>query len=415
MHYRPSGVLVVATLLATTISVATGEDWNGWRGPRHDGTAAADQSLPTEWSADKNILWKAPIPGRGHSSPTVIGDRVFLATAEEDRETRSILCLNKSTGKVDWTTDVHKGKVTPFKNKKGSDASSTIACDGERLYINFLHDGGMVTSALSMTGEVLWQQRICDYIVHQAFGSSPIVHDQLVIVIGDSKAGGALAGLNQKTGEIVWKESRPKLPNYASPIIMKVDGKDQLLLTGCDLVSSFDPTTGEKLWEVAGATTECVTSTLVCGNLMFTSGGYPKNHISAVRCDGTGKVEWENGTRAYVPSMLVKEGYLYAVTDSGVATCWECATGKELWKGRLGGTFSGSPVLVGDRIFATNESGETFLFKANPKEFELIAQNKLGDEVFATPTICESRIYNRVASRDGDQRQEFLYCIGNAK
>jgi len=182
-------------------------------------------------------------------------------------------------------------------------------------------------------------------------------------------------------------------------------------MTGCELVSSFDPLTGKTLWEIEGATTECVTTTVVCGDLMFTSGGYPKNHVSAVKCDGSGEVAWENGTRVYVPSMLTRDGYLYGVTDAGVAMCWECSTGKEIWKGRLGGTFSGSPVLVGDHILVTNESGESFIFTANHEKFELVAKNKLGDSCFSTPTVCNGHVYIRVAFMEGDVRQEYLVCI----
>ena len=148
------------------------------------------------------------------------------------------------------------------------------------------------------------------------------------------------------------------------------------------------------------------------GELIYTSGGYPRNHLSAVRADGSGKIAWENGTRVYVPSLLFKEGYLYAVLDAGVATCWKCDTGEEKWKQRLSGTFSASPVLVGSNIFATNESGSTFIFKASPAGFEQVAENKLAEEVFATPTICGSRIYMRAANTIDGHRQESLYCIG---
>src|SRR5262249_27063709 len=127
-------------------------------------------------------------------------------------------------------------------------------------------------------------------------------------------------------------------------------------MTGCDLVAGFDPAEGKKLWEIPGSTTECVTSTVTDGKLIFTSGGYPKNHVSAVRPGESAKVVWENGTRVYVPSMLVRGGHLYAVTDAGVAMCWKSDTGKEVWRGRLAGSFSSSPVLVGDNIYATNEA-----------------------------------------------------------
>jgi outer membrane protein assembly factor BamB len=155
-----------------------------------------------------------------------------------------------------------------------------------------------------------------------------------------------------------------------------------------------------------------VTSTVTDGQLIYTSGGYPKNHIAAVLADGSGKVVWEKPTRVYVPSMLVKDGYLYAVLDAGTATCWKCDTGDEMWKNRIEGTFSASPVLVGDNIFATNEAGRTFIFRASPTSYTEIAENQLAEEVFATPTICGSRIYMRAASTVDGKRQESLYCLG---
>src|SRR6185436_10796163 len=135
----------------------------------------------------------------------------------------------------------------------------------------------------------LWQTKITNYVLHQGFGSSPAVYESLVIVSADNKGTGVIAGLDRATGAIVWKQERPQLPNYTSPIILNVAGREQLLLTGCDLVSSFDPMTGTKLWEIPGATTECVTSTVTDGPLIFTSGGYPKNHLSAVKADGSGQ------------------------------------------------------------------------------------------------------------------------------
>ena len=184
------------------------------------------------------------------------------------------------------------------------------------------------------------------------------------------------------------------------------------MLTGCDLVTSLDPLTGKKLWEIPGATTECVTTTVTDGIHVYTSGGYPKNHVSAVRADGSGKIAWRNNIRVYVPSMIVRDGYLYGIADAGIAYCWKSDTGEEKWKGRLGGTFSASLTLAGDHLYAANEAGECFVFEANPKGFNLIAKNQLGAEIFATPVICGDRIYQRVAHRDGSNRQEMLYCIG---
>ncbi len=386
-------------------------DWPWWRAPSRNGSAWPNQTPPAVWSADQNIIWKAPVTGRGHGSPTLVGERVFLQTADESNGAQLVICLNRSTGKQLWKTVVHASGGMR-KNNKSTAASSTPACDGERVIVNFPNNGALMTTALSLDGQQIWQTKICDYVEHQGFGSSPALYQSLAIISADNKAGGAIAGLDRTSGQTIWRRDRPKLPNYPSPILLHVDGKDQLVMTGCDLISSFEPLTGKTFWEVAGATTECVTSTVTDGKRVFSSGGYPKNHMSAVSADGSGKLEWENESSVYVPSLLVRDGYLYGVLDAGIAVCWSAETGKELWKARLGGTFTSSPVLVGDKIFATNESGDTFVYRADPKEYIELGKNHLGDQILSTMVICDSRIYYRAATLNGTDREEFLYCIG---
>jgi outer membrane protein assembly factor BamB len=374
--------------------------------------AAADQSPPLEWSKDQNVVWKAVVPGRGHSSPIVVGNRVLLTTAEEDVESQSVLCWDRETGKPLWKTEVHRGGLDRKGNKKTSQASSTLACDGEKVYVNFLNGGAVQTTALDLQGQPVWTTKVAEFATHQGFGSSPALHASLVFVTSDSRGGGVVAAIKRDTGKIVWRQQRPEKANYASPVVLNVAGREQVLVSGCDLVSSFAPATGEKLWEVEGATTECVTTIVSDGQRVFASGGYPRKHVQAIEADGSGKTAWENTSQVYVPSMIVRDGYLYAVQDAGIAVCWESATGKEIWKERLGGTFSASLVLVGDKLFAANEAGQTFIFRADPKKFELLATNQLGDEVMATPAICGGRIYHRVVDRSTGQRQEMLYCLG---
>ena len=389
-------------------------DWPNWRGPFRNGVAHPKQRPPTEWSETKNVVWKAELPGRGHGSPIVVGNQVVVATAEMDTQLQSVVCLNRKTGERLWKTVVHRGSLSTKGNKKSTQASTTLAWDGQRFYVNFLNNRAVHTTALDGDGKEVWRTKITDYVVHQGYGSSPAIWKGLVIVSADNKGGGAIAGLRRGDGEIVWRNERPKKPNYASPVLLEVAGKTQALFTGCDLVTSLSPETGEKIWEIKGSTTECVTSLVSDGQLVFTSGGYPRNHVSAVRGDGSGEVVWQNTTRVYVPSMLVHDGHLYAVADSGVAVCWRCEDGKEMWKRRVGGVFTSSPVLVGERIYATNEGGKSFVFKADPDKFQLIAENQLGDEVYATPAICDSRIYARVVTKRGGQTKEMLYCLGNA-
>ena len=387
-------------------------DWPWWRGPDRNGVADPNQTPPARWGDGEGVLWKAPVPGRGHGSAIVVGDQVFVAAAEPDRQVQSVLCFDRHTGKQLWQADVHKGGLEQKGNNKATLASATPACDGSRVFINFLNGGSVYATALDRrTGQQLWQVKLTEFVVHQGFGASPAVYGPLALFAADHKGGGVIAGLDRETGKVVWQVERPKLPNYVSPIVLPVGGKDQLVLTGCDLVTGLDPLTGKKLWEAKGSTTECVTSAVTDGTHVFTSGGYPKSHVSAVRADGTGTVAWENNRRVYVPSLVVRDEHLYGVRDDGIATCWECATGKEVWTGRLGGTFDASPVLIGDRLYAINEAGKTFVFRASPEKFELESEGQLGDEAFATPTICGGRIYIRVAARKGGTRQEWLYCL----
>lgn len=388
------------------------QDWPWWRGITHDGIANPDQHPPVNWSESENVVWKVNLPGRSHGSPIVVGDQVVVTAADSERNIQSILCFDRTTGQQLWETVVHENGLDVKSNEKSSMASASAACDGDRFFVNFLNGDSVYMTAFDRQGKRLWQTKLSSYVNHQGFGSSPLLYQDLVIGVSDNKGGGAIVAMNRATGAIVWTKSRPAKANYSSPVIFNVDDQEQLFLIGCDLVTSLNPKTGETYWEIEGATTECVTTTVTDGQRIFTTGGYPKNHVAAVAADGSGKVVWENPTRTYVPSLLTRDGYLYAVMDSGIAMCWKSETGKEIWKGRLSGTFSSSPVLVGDLIYATNEEGQTFVFKASTEKLEVVSTNQLGDSVFSTPAVCGSRIYQRVAHTVDGRRQEVLYCIG---
>ena len=401
-----------SSLSATEISA---RDWPWWRGPERNGAAHPDQNPPLRWNDADNIAWQTPVPGRGHGSPIVLGDRVLVTAADHETQQQLVICLNRDDGTEVWREVIHQGGFPDHGNEKSSLASTTPACDGTRVFVNFYNDGSVLTTALKLdSGQRLWQQKITDYVIHEGYASSPALYDNLVIVSADNKGGGAVSALNSETGKIVWTRKRPVKPNYPSPIILHVANRDQLLLTGCDLVTSLNPATGKVLWEITGATTECVTSVVTDGKRVFTSGGYPDNHIAAVDAAGAGNEVWRIPVRTYVPSMLIHNGVLHAVMDAGIATCRIAETGEELWKARLGGTFSSSPVLVGDRIYVTNESGLTFVYSTSTNGFELLAKNQLGDDVFATPVICDSRIYARIATHIDGKRQEFVYCIAES-
>jgi outer membrane protein assembly factor BamB len=401
---RPLALLLTLPALA----LAATNDWPGWRGPTADGQADPAQNPPLKWSDKENILWRTPLPGRGHSSPTLGGNQIFLTTADADRQL--VLCLDRASGRPLWDTVVHQGKLVTGGHRNGSAASSSVAWDGERLYINFLNDNAVHTTALDRSGKILWQRRVAEFVVHQGFGSSPVVHEGLVIVTADSRGGGKVAGLDKRTGAIVWEQPRPKIANYASPAVVRAHGRAQVVVAGCNLVASFDPLTGRKLWEIEGSTEETVVTAVTDGQRVFVGGGYPKNHTMAVEADGSGRLAWQNGTRAYVPSMLVKDGHVFAVLDAGHAVCWKSDTGEERWREKVDRDFYSSPVMVGNRVYVTSQRGLTSVFEATPAKFTLLAQNQLGDEAFATASISGGRIYLRAATK-GETRQEFLACV----
>lgn len=390
----------------------TMQDWPWWRGPNLDGSAVMTKEVRLPWDPQKDILWMVDVPGRGHGSPTIAGNSIYLATCDESQGSQSVLALDRQTGQTKWATVVHESGAM-LKNAKSSGASGSVATDGDRLFINFATGGKVILTALSLQGEILWQQTVCDYQIHQGYGASPALFEDLVFCVADTKGGGAVAAYDRVTGKLIWKQPRPSNPNYPSPIVLSVAGKHQLILTGCDLISSYDPTTGKILWEVSGATTECVTTTVTDGQHVYSSGGYPKNHMSAIRADGSKAVVWENDERVYVPSMVIHDGYLYAVLDAGVAACWKSDTGKQMWKGRLGSDISASLILAGNKIYAINEKSEGFVFEANPKELKLLGKCSIGDEMFASPVIANGCIYLRVAFYEGQKRSERLVCIGS--
>lgn len=418
-------LLPIAALILTSLiwqvpaqcdpSAIAAMDWPYWRGPDRNGIADPNQSPPTEWSDNQNVLWKQPVPGRGHASPTVVGNRIFLSTADEEKEIQSVLCYDRETGQPLWKTDIHEGGFA-FEGRQGharsSMASSTIASDGERVFASFVNGNAIYTTALDLQGEICWREKVTDFVNHQGFGSSPTVYGPLVLVSADHKGGGVLTGFDRLTGNTVWSAERAPLPNYASPIVLEIDGTDQLVMTGLDQISSYEPLTGRLNWEVAGATVECVTSVVTNGTHVVTSGGYPESHISVIRANESGETVWRNETRVYVPSMLVHDDHIFGVTDDGTAFCHDFESGAPLWEHRLRGKFSASPILVGDNIYATDGKGTTTIFKADSTEFVLVGQNTISAiDVQATLAICDSRIYMRLTQEETGQRQEMLVCI----
>lgn len=394
---------------AVPISVSD-SDWPWWRGPNRD-NVAIDSNVLSEFSDSKNIVWKTEVPGRGHGSATVVGDRIFLCSADETQQTQMVLCYDRSTGESMWQRTIHTSGLPSSGNMhpKSTHANGTPACDGQSVFAAFLNGDQILLSSLTVDGEVNWTKDLGFFNAKFGYAPSPCLFESLVIVSADNRGGSFLAAVHRDTGDIVWRIARSNQDTYSSATIVPMESGPQLIISGDRKVVSYDPNTGKENWSCNG-TAEATCGTVVWwNNLVFASGGYPQRETVAIDAT-TGQQVWSDDVKCYEQSMLVAGDHLYAVTDDGIAICRDAATGKRTWRERLAGPVSASPILVGNRIYATNEKGVTWVFEATPDKYKQIAKNQLGTSGFATFTICRDRIYARTTDRSN---AGLLYCIGN--
>ncbi len=390
-------------------------DWPYWRGPSRNGIAAKGQSVPTEFGDNKNVTWKTPVPGRGHSSPIVVGNLVVLETSDGQAKQHSVVAFERSTGKQLWKTDLSKGGFPAKNHPKNTEATPTVACDGERLFVTFFHAKTVVCTALDFNGKQVWQQVVGPFNPKRyeyGYASSPTLYRNSVIIATEFDGTSAITALDRATGKQLWKTPRRDNITFSTPVVAHVAGKDQLLISGAQKVASYDPANGKLLWDVTG-TTHATCGTMVwTSDIVLASGGYPDKETIAVKADGSGKVLWRNKQKCYEQSMLALDGYVYALDDDGILFCWRATDGHEMWVKRLAGPVSSSPVLAGGHIYQANEAGTWFVFKPNPEKFELVAENQLGDEAFPSPAVAGNQLFIRSATHSGGKRQEWLYCFG---
>jgi outer membrane protein assembly factor BamB len=428
-----AGPLLLLLCLAGPFAPAVAEDWPCWRGPRGDGTSL-EENLPLHWSGpeNRNIARKVEIPGRGHASPIVVGDRIFLASCREDRGDRILLCLDRRSGRILWEKTVLHAPLEK-KHRLNSYASSTPATDGRRVYVTFFEadsgpgkltnllsslqgtPGQMVVAAYDLDGRQRWLVRPGKFSSIHGYCSSPVLFENLVILNGDHDGDAYLVALDRDSGRTVWKTPREnKTRSYCTPIIRQIDGRTQMILCGSLCVASYDPHDGTRHWIIDGPTEQYVASPVYNGNLVLITAGFPELHIMGIRPDGHGNVTgthvaWHTTKGcAYVPSPIVGGGgkYFLVVSDGGIASCFEADTGRRYWMKRIGPHYSASLVEAGGLVHFLSDQGVTTIVRPGP-EFEPLAENALGEDCYASPAISGGRIYIRA--------ERHLYCIGSSE
>ena len=391
------------------LPVAAAENWPGWRGPRLDGSSR-EKKVPVHWSGSSNVVWKTELPGTGHASPIVWGDRIFTVSAVPETQDRLLLCLDRPTGKLLWQKTV---LTAPLEHKHilNSFASSTPSTDGELVYVAFLDGKQMFAAAYDFAGRQRWAVRPGAFASTHGFCSSPVLYEDKVILNGDHDGESYLVALSRADGRVIWKTPRDNhTRSYCTPLIRDMGGRPQMVLSGDICVASFNPRTGQRLWVINGPTEQFVASPVYsqqCG-LVIITGGYPDHHILGIRPEGAGNVTqthiaWRT-TRgaAYVPSPIIERDYFLVISDEGVAHCFAAATGQLLWNERLGQEHA-SLVSAEGRIYFLNDKGVMNVVKAGP-EFLRVAQNNIGEKCFASPAISHGQFFLR--------GERHLFCIG---
>lgn len=407
----------VALILALTLQ-AHALDWQQWRGPTRDNKSHAAVKPVTQWSEKENVLWKSAIPGRGHSTPIIVANRIYLTTANADKQTQSLLCLDRQSGQILWNCKIHQDGLAEQIHRENSHASCTPQWNGSHILVTFQNNKKIKVTAVTPEGMIAWSTSAGAYLPTYSFGygSTPTLYKNLFYVVIGTEKEGSIVALDAQSGEERWRTPRSGHDNWATPVVARVAGKEQLLISGIGEFQSYHPITGKLLW-AAPLKPKSTCGTIVwTDDAVFASGGYPSNETAGVKADGSGEILWRNREQCYEQSLFAHDNHIYAVTNAGFAFCWNAMSGKEQWKKRLGrGGVMASPTFANGLIFSTIKNGTTLIYKSDPASFQKVAENKLGDDTYATPIILDDGIFIRAGFIKEGKRQEFLYKIGKRR
>jgi outer membrane protein assembly factor BamB len=420
---------IASTFLLLLLPCFAGsDDWPGWRGPTGNGISPL-KNLPTSWSADKNIAWKVPLPGKGQSSPVVWGNRIFITAdiigdpipdkvipkhimrgapfrnpdsgSADRKHTLKALCFDAATGKQIWERTLFDGEVYDEVHRTASYATATPVTDGKHVYLSFGAEGFY---KLDFDGKVIWKTDLGKIdTVGLGYGPSPVLFEDKVLILADQDSGDKsfLAAISAADGKVVWKVDRKLSQTWGTPVLVDVNGKTQLIVNGSESVVAYDPRSGEELWRVNGPGGFIVHTPVFGQGMMIASVGYPTKKVIGIRLnpkEGEERIAWtyEKGT-SYVPSPLLYGEYLYLMTDSGIVTCMDPRTGEIKYEGKRvpkPGRFNSAMIAFDGKFLLSSEDGDTYVIKAGP-EFEILSTNSIGEGIVASLAPAGDSIYVR--------------------
>ena len=406
---------LLVLLLTSYPAMRGAEDWPQFRGPDGNGHSDA-HGLPLHWSETRNVVWKTPIHDRGWSSPVIYGKQIWLTSASKDSRELFVLCIDRDTGKIirDWKLfDVAQPQfVHPFNTA----ASPTPVIEEGRVYITFGSPGTACIDTKKF--QVLWERRDIECNHFRGAGSSPILFQNLLLMHFDGSDHQFVMALDKQTGKTVWKTNRsidfqdlnengkPAADGdlrkaFATPHVERINGRWEMISLGAKAAYSYDPFTGRELWRVEERGQHSASTRPVVGQgMIFYPTGFSAGQLFAVRTGGEGlitdtHVVWKV-TRGVSnkPSILLVDGLIYMIGDTGIASCIDAQTGEQVWQQRIGGEYSASPLYADGRLWFFSEDGKTTVLKPG-RVFERVGENHLDEGSLASTAIAGKAFYLR--------------------